>query len=142
MSGLQYGLEHLSTPSLVIAGTLAFLSILTWSIWLVKWTLLSRASAANAQFMGKFRLAAHPLSLYLTRDRVALSPMHHVYHESCREMSFYLVGEEEPVNSFDNYPANEPAANEVKEEVNFVQMSQEHSCNEDDHGLHWCACTT
>lgn len=26
---------------------------------------------------------------------------------------------EEPVNSFDNYPANEPAANEVKEEVNF-----------------------
>src|SRR5690606_41831878 len=26
---------------------------------------------------------------------------------------------EEPVNSSDNYPANEPAANEVKEEVNF-----------------------
>lgn len=100
MSGLQYGLENLSMPSLVIAGVLAFLSILAWSVWLVKWMLLSRASSANAQFMGKFRLAAHPLSLYLTRDRVALSPMHHVYHEACREMSFYLVGEEEPGNSF------------------------------------------
>lgn len=100
VSGLQFGLENLSLPSLVIAGLLAVLSILTWTVWMVKWHLLGKATKANKVFMGKFRDAAHPLALYLTRERVALSPMYHVYHEACREMAFYLVGEEEPGRTF------------------------------------------
>ncbi|HEY1083870.1 MAG TPA: MotA/TolQ/ExbB proton channel family protein [Prosthecobacter sp.] len=102
VSGLQFGLENLSLPSLVIAGLLAVLSIVSWTVFVAKWLLLGKAVRGNAQFMGKFRESAHPLALYLTRERLALSPMYHVYHEACREMSFYLVGEEEPGRTFNS----------------------------------------
>lgn len=102
VSGLQFGLENLSTPSLVIAGLLAVLSIISWTVLVVKWHLLGRARNGNNEFMGKFRESAHPLALYLTRERVAVSPMYHVYHEACRELAFYLVGEEEPGRTFNS----------------------------------------
>ncbi len=100
VSGLQFGLENLSMPCVVIAGLLALLSMITWTVFLVKWRTLSRATSSNNVFMGKFRESAHPLALYLTRERVAVSPMYHVYHEACRELAFYLVGEEEPGRTF------------------------------------------
>ena len=100
VSGLQFGLENLSLPSLVIAALLAVLSIISWTVLMVKWHLLGRARAANNVFMGKFRESAHPLALYLTREREAISPMYHVYHEACRELASCLVGEEEPGRSF------------------------------------------
>lgn len=101
-SGLQFGLDHLSLPSLIIAGLLAVLSMLSWTVLLVKWLLLSRATSANSHFMGKFRESAHPLALYLTRERIAQSPMYHVYHEASRELAYYLVGEEEPGRTFNS----------------------------------------
>jgi len=100
VSGLQFGLENLSLPSLIIAGILALLSMITWTVWLAKWMLLSRANKENNLFMGKFRDSPHPLALYLTRERMSLSPMYHIYHEACRELAFYLVGEEEPGRTF------------------------------------------
>ncbi|MES2738744.1 MAG: MotA/TolQ/ExbB proton channel family protein [Verrucomicrobiota bacterium] len=102
VSGLQFGLENLSLPSLVIAGLLAVMSMISWTVLVAKWHLLSRATAANNVFMGKFRESAHPLALYLIRERIALSPMYHVYHEACRELAFYLVGEEEPGRTFNS----------------------------------------
>jgi len=100
VSGLQFGLENLSLPSLVIAGLLALLSMISWTVLAAKWMLLSRTATANNVFMGKFRESAHPLALYLTRERTSLSPMYHVYHEACRELAFYLVGEEDPGRAF------------------------------------------
>ncbi|WP_166647115.1 MotA/TolQ/ExbB proton channel family protein [Prosthecobacter fusiformis] len=102
VSGLQFGLEIISVPSLVIAGLLALFSMISWTVLLVKWHLLAQARRANNVFMGKFRESAHPLALYLTRERVALSPMYHVYHEASRELAFYLVGEEEPGRTFNS----------------------------------------
>jgi biopolymer transport protein TolQ len=102
VSGLQYGLENLSLPSLVIAALLAVLSIISWTVLVVKWHGLGRARGANNVFMGKFRDSAHPLALYLTREREAVSPMYHVYHEACRELAFYLVGAEEPGRTFNS----------------------------------------
>lgn len=101
-SGLEFGLEHLSLPSLVISGLLGLLSIISWTVLVVKWHLLGRAVYANRVFMGKFRESAHPLALYLTRERVAISPMYYVYHDACRELAFYLVGEEEPGKTFNS----------------------------------------
>ncbi len=102
VSGLQFGLESLSLPSLIIAGLLAVLSMISWTVLVAKWHLLGKATTANNEFMGKFRDSAHPLALYLIRERVALSPMYHVYHEACRELAFYLVGEEEPGKTFNS----------------------------------------
>lgn len=101
-SGLQFGLEHLSLPSLIISGLLGLLSIISWTVLVVKWHLLNRSAYANRVFMGKFRESAHPLALYLTRERTASSPMYHVYHDACRELAFYLVGEEEPGKTFNS----------------------------------------
>ncbi|SKA88460.1 Cell division and transport-associated protein TolQ [Prosthecobacter debontii] len=102
VSGLQFGLENLSLPSLVIAGLLAVLSMASWTVLMAKWALLRRSARENGLFMGKFRESPHPLALYLTRERMVMSPMYHVYHEACRELAFYLVGEEEPGRTFNS----------------------------------------
>lgn len=102
VSGLQFGLENLSLPSLIIAGLLAVFSIASWTVFTAKWLLMGRASRENSVFMGKFRESPHPLALYLTRERMQLSPMYHVYHEACRELAYYLVGEEEPGRTFNS----------------------------------------
>ncbi len=100
MSGLQFGLEHLTVPGMIIGGVLVLFSAISWAVLLRKWLLLRASSAGNLQFLAKFRESPHPLALYLTRDRVETSPMYHVYLQACRELAFYLVGEEEPGRTF------------------------------------------
>ncbi|MDZ4288470.1 MAG: MotA/TolQ/ExbB proton channel family protein [Prosthecobacter sp.] len=65
-----------------------------------KWHLLARATRANKSFMRLFRDSPHPLALFLTRERVELAPLYHIYHAASRELAFYLVGEEEPGRNF------------------------------------------
>lgn len=100
LQGLQFGFEHLTIPGWVICGLLVLLSVISWTAVLAKWLFLRRTEGANRKFLEKFRASPQPLALYLTRERVEVAPMYHVYHEACRELAFYLVGEEEPGRSF------------------------------------------
>lgn len=100
LQGLQFGLEHLTIPGWAICGLLVLLSVISWTSVLSKWMFLRRSDEANRKFLEKFRASPQPLALYLTRERVELAPMYHIYHEACRELAFYLVGEEEPGRSF------------------------------------------
>jgi biopolymer transport protein TolQ len=100
LSGLQFGIDHSTLPVWIILGILAFLSICSWAVLISKWSLLSRATRANRTFMRLFRDSAHPLALYLTKERVEISPLYHIYHSASRELAFYLVGEEEPGRNF------------------------------------------
>lgn len=100
VAGLQFGIDHSTLPGWVICGVLGVLSICSWAVLASKWHLLARATRANRSFNRRFRESSHPLAMFLTRERVELSPLYHIYHAACRELAFYLVGEEEPGRTF------------------------------------------
>lgn len=100
VSGLQFGIDHSTLPGWIICGVLAVLSIWSWAVLASKWHLLARALRANRKFSRLFRESSHPLTMFLTRERVELSPLYHIYHAACRELAFYLVGEDEPGRTF------------------------------------------
>jgi biopolymer transport protein TolQ len=100
LSGLQFGLDHITPFAWGILILLAILSTLSWSALLVKWHLLRRTERANRRFLSGFHDSPHPLAIYLTKEQVEHSPLFFLYHSACRELAFHLVGEEEPGRSF------------------------------------------
>ncbi len=98
--GLLYGLEHSNLTCWVICGVLALLSITSWSVILSKHFLLSRVQRANLIFLRQFRESNHPLELFQLREHHEFSSTYHIYHASCRELSWYLLGEDEPSATF------------------------------------------
>jgi len=98
--GLLYGLEHSNLTCWVICGVLALLSITSWSVILSKHFLLSRVQRANLIFLRQFRESNHPLELFQQREHHEFSSTYHIYHASCRELSWYLLGEDEPSATF------------------------------------------
>lgn len=99
-TGLRFGLEYSTLTAWIICALLGVLSISSWAVMLSKMRLLSRTRKASREFLKEFRDSFHPLALFQTRERFELSPMYHIYHAACRELSFYLVGEDEPGKSF------------------------------------------
>lgn len=98
--GLLYGLEHSNLTCWVICGILALLSITSWAVILSKHFLLSRVQRANLIFLRQFRESNHPLELFQQREHHEFSSTYHIYHASCRELSWYLLGEDEPGATF------------------------------------------
>ncbi len=98
--GLLYGLEHSNLTCWVICGILALLSITSWAVILSKHFLLSRVQRANLIFLRQFRESNHPLELFQEREHHEFSSFYHIYHASCRELSWYLLGEDEPGSTF------------------------------------------
>ncbi len=98
--GLQYGLEHSNPTCWIICGILAFLSITSWAVILSKHFLLSRVHRANLSFLREYRESNHALELYQQREPHEFSSFYHIYHAACREMSWYLLGEDEPGTTF------------------------------------------
>ena len=98
--GLQYGLEHSNSTCWIICGILALLSITSWAVILSKHFLLSRVHRANLSFLREYRESNHALELYQQRERHEFSSFYHIYHAACREMSWYLLGEDEPGTTF------------------------------------------
>jgi biopolymer transport protein ExbB/TolQ len=100
ITGLKFGLDHITPIAWGIIGLLALLSTISWATLLMKWLLLSRTERANKRFLSKFHESPHPLALYLTKDQTDLSPLFYIYHTASRDLAFHLVGEEEPGRSF------------------------------------------
>ncbi len=98
--GLQYGLEHSNPTCWIICGILALLSITSWAVILSKHFLLSRVHRANLSFLREYRESNHALELYQQREPHEFSSFYHIYHAACREMSWYLLGEDEPGTTF------------------------------------------
>ncbi len=98
--GLQYGLEHSNSTCWIICGILALLSITSWAVILSKHFLLSRVHRANLSFLREYRESNHALELYQQREPHEFSSFYHIYHAACREMSWYLLGEDEPGTTF------------------------------------------
>jgi biopolymer transport protein ExbB/TolQ len=100
VSGLKFGLDHVTPFAWGIIGLLALLSTISWATLLMKWFLLSRTQRANRRFLSQFHDSPHPLALFLTKEQVDFSPLYFLYHAASRDLAFHLVGEEEPGRSF------------------------------------------
>lgn len=100
VSGLKFGLDHITPFAWGIIALLALLSTLSWASLIMKWLLLNRTERANRRFLRLFHESPHPLALYLTKDQTELSPLYYIYHSAARDLAFHLVGEEEPGRSF------------------------------------------
>jgi biopolymer transport protein TolQ len=99
--GLRYGLEHCSMTCWIICGVLALLSITSWAVILSKLLLLSRVQRANLSFLREFRESNHPLEMFQKREHHEFAAFYHIYHAACRELSWYLLGEDEPGEKFE-----------------------------------------
>lgn len=99
-TGLRFGLEYSTLTAWIICALLAILSMSSWAVMISKMRLLSQTRKSSREFLKEFRDSFHPLALFQTRERFELSPMYHIYHAACRELSFYLVGEDVPGKSF------------------------------------------
>lgn len=98
--GLQYGLQNGTVTCWIICGILALLSISSWAVLLSKFFLLSRVHRANFAFLREYRESNHPLELFQRRQHHKYASCYHIYHAACREMAWYLVGEDEPGETF------------------------------------------
>lgn len=98
--GLRYELEHGSLTCWIICGVLALLSITSWAVILSKLVLLSRVQRANLSFLREFRESNHPLEMFQKREHHEFAAFYHIYHAACRELSWYLLGEDEPGDKF------------------------------------------
>ena len=126
--GLQYGLEHSNLTCWIICGVLALLSITSWAVLLSKHFLLSRVHKANLSFLREYRESNHALELYQQREPHEFSSFYHIYHAACREMSWYLLGEDEPGSTF--AARLQGAGRITPSQMNAVQVAMERSVAE------------
>ncbi len=126
--GLQYGLEHSNLTCWIICGFLAFFSITSWAVILSKHFLLSRVHKANLSFLREYRESNHALELYQQREPHEFSSFYHIYHAACREMSWYLLGEDEPGTTF--AARLQGAGRITPSQMNAVQVAMERSVAE------------
>ena len=126
--GLQYGLEHSTLTSQVICGILALLSITSWAAILSKHFLLSRVQRANLSFLRDFRESNHALELFQRREHHEFSSCYHIYHAACREMAWYLLGEDEPGETLST--RLQGAGRITPSQMNAVQTAMERSVAE------------
>lgn len=95
-SGLQYGFKNSTESGLAICGILVVLSMVSWTVMLVKMRLLRRARRANGVFLDRFRRSPHPLSVFTREERYEEAPYYHVYHAACAGLAFQMTGSEAP----------------------------------------------
>lgn len=126
--GLLYGLEHSTLTCQVICGILALLSITSWAAILSKHFLLSRVQRANLSFLREFRESNHALELFQRREHHEFSSCYHIYHAACREMAWYLLGEDEPGETLST--RLQGAGRITPSQMNAVQTAMERSVAE------------
>ena len=67
-------------------------SVIAWSLIITKWMDLQQARKATESFLSAYRKEAHPVALFLKRQRYQPSPLYAVYERSCRALGAALEG--------------------------------------------------
>ncbi|MFM7182555.1 MAG: MotA/TolQ/ExbB proton channel family protein [Verrucomicrobiales bacterium] len=99
-NGFQYALETTSTPGLIIVGALGFLSVLTWSVLLTKWSVLRQARKRNAEYLDLYRKMRHPLDIYEQGLDRRGTPLYSIYSAGARELCLQMLGTAERDQTF------------------------------------------
>jgi biopolymer transport protein ExbB/TolQ len=99
-NGFQYALETTGTPGLIIVGALGFLSVLTWSVLLTKWSVLRQARKRNSEYLDLYRKMRHPLDIYEQGLDRRGTPLYSVYAAGARELCLQMLGTSERDGTF------------------------------------------
>ena len=99
-NGFQFALETTSTPGLIVVGALGFLSVLTWSILLTKWSVLRQARQRNSEYLDLYRKMRHPLDIYEQGLDRRGTPLYSVYAAGARELCLQMLGTSERDQTF------------------------------------------
>jgi biopolymer transport protein TolQ len=75
-------------------------SLFAWGVIILKLRSLALGRLANAEFLQVFRHSAHPLSIFQMREEFTFSPLYTVYLRGAEELSFHLLGVDQPDNTF------------------------------------------
>jgi biopolymer transport protein TolQ len=67
-------------------------SVVAWSLILAKWMDIQRTMEATRAFLLAYRNEAHPVALFLKRQRYEPSPLYAIYEKSCRALGAALEG--------------------------------------------------
>ncbi len=126
--GLSYGFTNATPSGLIICALLVLLSIASWVAMIRKFILLKRARLANATFCSDLRRSPHPLSLFQAGERFLDAPMFHIYHDACRELSFYLLDTDMVDASFSR--RLQAAGRITPSEMNAVKETMERAVSE------------
>lgn len=127
-NGFQFALETTSTPGLIIVGALGFLSVLTWSILLTKWSVLRQARQRNAEYLDLYRKMRHPLDIYEQGLDRRGTPLYSVYAAGARELCLQMLGTSERDQTFSARLRN--ARRIAPTQMSSVSLSMERAIGE------------
>lgn len=127
-NGFQYALETTSTPGLIIVGALGFLSVLTWSVLLTKWSVLRQARKRNAEYLDLYRKMRHPLDIYEQGLDRRGTPLYSVYAAGARELCLQMLGTSERDETFSSRLRN--ARRIAPTQMTSVNLSMERAIGE------------
>src|SRR5438067_1213183 len=98
--GLVFAFENSTTPGRIVLFTLFTASIFSWAVMITKLRIVHFAKKQAQFFRERFRADRQPLRLYEHLARFDGTPIFHVYHEGCRELTFHLLGSPEVDETF------------------------------------------
>jgi len=67
-------------------------SVIAWSLLIAKWMDLQQAAETTRNFLSAYRKEAHPVALFLKRQRYEPSPVYSIYEQVCRALGGALEG--------------------------------------------------
>jgi biopolymer transport protein TolQ len=83
-------LSNLAGKAIVLVLVVA--SVIVWSLLVAKWLDLQQAAEATRNFLSAYRKEAHPVALFLKRQRYEPSPVYSIYEKTCRALGGALEG--------------------------------------------------
>jgi len=81
LASVLYAFRESNLSGKVIVVILFASSIFVWSIMVTKYTELRRAKEFSHRFLSAYRREAHPISLYLKRQRFDATPLYDIYEK-------------------------------------------------------------
>jgi biopolymer transport protein ExbB/TolQ len=83
VAGVGFAFRQSNLAGKAIVLLLFFGSILAWSVMVAKIRELRQARLQTRRFLSAYRREAHPLTLFVKRQRFDASPLHAVYQQAC-----------------------------------------------------------
>lgn len=94
MASIGFSLQESTWPGKLIVILLFASSIYVWSIMILKYGELKRASLSSGMFDRRYRQERNPMALFLKKERYPESPLFLIYEKACLSMGAELDARE------------------------------------------------
>jgi len=90
VAGIAYALRQSNTAGKVIVALLIMGSIFAWTLMVTKIRELRLAKRSSRRFLASYRNEAHPVALFLKRQKYPGSPLQEIYNKACMALGAAL----------------------------------------------------